>query len=426
MQSQNESLNTAVIGGRALPDPSMTGDKVVSLSEDMVPLLRERMVEVDRTGHVSKDTWQRLEEAGFIHSLRPREYGGLEWDDYTCSMALLELARGCASTAWCATVVMGGNMFLLGFPDEVHEEIWGEDTYATMGGNANINPQAKVDKVDGGYRISGKWGFGSGTDFTSWLMLAAMGDGGMPSFFLIRQSEATLLDDWNVTGLRGTNSQTMVVEDVFVPERRVLPLPMFPQRLVEHRANFPTFDALWYPFHSPGRFTFSCVALGAAIGAAEYMVESLDSASRLTTLFGATKLADQEYTAIELAEITADLELARSLVELRSRQTSKRAADHEPPTPEELAVGTRDSAYLCRVAQRNVGRLLSLVGSKAGNPQHPVSIAKRDVEMASAHVGNNWRNAAVGWMASVTGAAGHGPGGPGPGGPGGPGPRPGA
>jgi len=67
-----------------------------------------------------------------------------------------------------------------------------------------------------------------------------------------------------------------------------------------------------------------------------------------------------------------------------------------------LALEQRDNALVTRVALRSVQRIFSLVGSKAGNPAHPVSLAKRDIEMVSHHVTLNWRQSAVRYLAAVT------------------------
>lgn len=396
----NQDASTTTSRG---PDPTLTGADMLRAAEELVPLLSERAAEVDETRIIHQDTYERLAAGGFLHTLRPRKYDGLELDDHVNALMITTLAQGCASTAWVTTVLGAGSLLILGFPEEVHDEVWGPDTNASLAGNVNINPKAKVERVSGGYKLSGQWGFCSGSDFSTWLIAAApIGDEG-PHFFLVEQDLATPIDDWYVTGLRGTNSRTMVFDDAFVPDRRVLPMMQFAANLNERREQFPTFDNLYNPFPSPGRFSFSSVALGSAIGAANHFAENLGSATRVATgMGGISKLAEQEYIGTEFAEISGELAMAMALVERRSLQASERAARHELPSPRESAEATRDSALVARLSMRNISRLFSLVGSKAGMASHPVSRAKRDIEMASSHVGNNWRNAAVGYMANLT------------------------
>jgi alkylation response protein AidB-like acyl-CoA dehydrogenase len=152
-----------------------------------------------------------------------------------------------------------------------------------------------------------------------------------------------------------------------------------------------------------GRFTFASTAVGAAWGAAEHFAASLTSATRVANaLGGAVRLADQDYVATEFAEAAGEVQMAMALIERRSLEASERARQHRSPSPADLALEQRDNALVTRVALRSVQRLYSLVGSKAGNPEHPVSLAKRDIEMVSHHVTLNWRQSAVLYLAAAT------------------------
>jgi Acyl-CoA dehydrogenase, C-terminal domain len=103
------------------------------------------------------------------------------------------------------------------------------------------------------------------------------------------------------------------------------------------------------------------------------------------------------------------------LIERRSSEASERARQHRTPSPADLAREQRDNALVTRVALRSAQRIYSLVGAKARNPEHPVSLAKRDIEMVSHHVTLNWRQSAVRYLAAVTAPeATAGPAGPGP------------
>jgi len=114
------------------------------------------------------------------------------------------------------------------------------------------------------------------------------------------------------------------------------------------------------------------------------------------------RLADQDYVAGEFAEAAGEIQMAVALIERRSFEASERARQRRAPSAGELARDQRDNALVTRVALRSVQRLYSLVGAKAGNPKHPVSLAKRDVAMVSHHVTLNWRQAAVQYLAAAT------------------------
>jgi len=404
MEASNGPTLEARADARPAPDPALTADDVLAAARDLVPLLRERAVATDRDRRIELDTYRRLGDAGFFHILKPKRYGGLELSEHEHAKVAMTLARGCASTAWVFSILSSDNMAVLAYPEQVQEEIWGTDTYATLAGNTNLNPGAQAVRVAGGYRLTGQWGFCSGSDFSEWLIFnAPAGEAGEGHMFLVPRQDTVTIDDWFPTGMRGTGSRTMAVEDVFVPDHRVQATRDTVQKLQERRALHPTFDTMYAHWPSYGRFTFAATAVGAAWGAAEHFAGTLGSATRVeNALGGAVRLADQDYVATEFAEAAGEVQMAMALIERRSLEAAELARRHRPPSAAELAGQQRDNALVTRVALRSVQRVYSLVGAKAGNPEHPVSLAKRDIEMVSHHVTLNWRQSAVRYLAAVT------------------------
>jgi Acyl-CoA dehydrogenase, C-terminal domain len=105
--------------------------------------------------------------------------------------------------------------------------------------------------------------------------------------------------------------------------------------------------------------------------------------------------------ATEFAEAAGEVQMAAELIERRSFDASERARRRRESSEADLALEQRDSALVTRVALRPVQRIFSLVGSRAGSPAHPVSLAKRDIEMLSHHVTLNWRQSAVRYVAAT-------------------------
>ncbi len=394
---------TDLPGGRRAPGKTLTGPEVRSAAEGLVPLLREHAVETDANRRIPDVVYQALEDAGLFHILKPRKYGGFELSEHDHAMVAVTLARGCASTAWVFAILSSDNIAVLSYPEETQDEIWGTDTYATLAGNTNLNPRATVVEVPGGYRLTGRWGFCSGSDFSPWLIfnapVGATGDGHM---FLVPKAEAETIDDWTPTGMRGTGSRTMQVDDVFVPEHRVMPVADTAFRLAERRQLHPTFDAMYSPWPSHGRFTFAACAVGAGLGAAEWFAQESSTMTRVANALGGTvPLAEQDYVATEYADAAGELEMAAMLIERRSLEAAELARRHVLPGEPILAQQHRDNALVTRVALREIQRIHALVGAKAGFPAHPVSRAKRDAEMVASHVTLNWRQASVRYLASV-------------------------
>src|SRR3954468_7792038 len=200
-----------------------TGADVVRAAEDLVPLLCERAAEIDEQRAIPEEIYRAIQDAGLFNILKPRRYGGFELTEHDHAMVTLTLAKGCASTAWVFAILDSDNIAICSFPEETQEEIWGANPAATLAGNTNLNPAAEVERVPGGYRLSGTWGFCSGSDFSEWLIFnAPVGPDREGHMFLVPRHEAETIDDWFPTGLRGTGSRSMRVDGVLVPEHRVL------------------------------------------------------------------------------------------------------------------------------------------------------------------------------------------------------------
>ncbi|MCR2764302.1 acyl-CoA dehydrogenase family protein [Microbacterium sp. zg.B48] len=389
-------------GVRPAPPTTLTPDDLLIAAEGMIPMLRDRAAEVDSERRIHQDTYRRLGDAGFFHVLKPKKYGGLELSEHEHARIAMTLARGCASTAWIFSILSSDNMAIVAYPEEVQDEIWGTDTYATLAGNTNLNPKATATRVPGGYRLTGQWGFCSGSDFSEWLIFnAPVGDDGEGHMFIVPREETVTIDDWFPTGMRGTGSRSMAVEDVFVPEHRVQATKGTVRKLKERRSLHPTFETMWATWPSNGRFPFASCAVGAAWGAAEHFAETAGTSTRVANALGGTvRLADQDYVASEFAQAQGDIEMARLLVERRSLEASERARQRVESAESDVAREMRDNALVTRTSLRAVQQIFSLVGARAGNAAHPVSRAKRDIEMISHHVTLNWRQAAVRFLAS--------------------------
>lgn len=385
------------------PDPHMTSEDVLVAARNLVPLLREHATTTDSNRRIPGVVFRAVQDAGLLHILKPKKFGGLELTEHDHAMVTMTLAQGCASTAWVFSILSSDNMAILAFPEEVQEEIWGTDTYATLAGNTNLNLKAMAERVDGGYLLSGSWGFCSGSDFSEWLIFnAPVGEEKEGYMFLIPSEDALTIDDWTPTGLRGTGSRTKSVDRIFVPERRAQRTKDTVSKLKERRSLHPTFDAMYTTWPSHGRFPFSSVAVGAALGAVQHFADTGASNTRVANaLGGEVRLIDQDYVATEFTEAAGEADMARLIVESGSRLSAERSARRDTATEEEIASGQRDNALAVRMALRSVNRIHALTGAKAGFPSHLVSRAKRDAEMAHAHVTLNWREAAVRYLASA-------------------------
>jgi alkylation response protein AidB-like acyl-CoA dehydrogenase len=151
-------------------------------------------------------------------------YGGHEAGACAATAIAAEVARGCPSASWVLTVYYTASTALWLFPDQVRHRVWDEDPDATVCGSSACAVPARA--VDGGYLLSGRWGWASGIHNASWAILSVVTEAGASpqdsGFALVPTSELSIEDTWNMVGMRGTGSDTIIADDVFVPEEQVI------------------------------------------------------------------------------------------------------------------------------------------------------------------------------------------------------------
>ena len=140
----------------------------------LVPVFRERAALTDSERKVPAELIADLRAAGLLDVLLPRALGGSEVDFSVFSAITRLLATGCGSTAWVYAILTETAWMAALFPQKAQEEVW-EDRSALF--CASVVPYGKARKVDGGYRISGRWQYLSGSDYATWVVLHASVEG---------------------------------------------------------------------------------------------------------------------------------------------------------------------------------------------------------------------------------------------------------
>lgn len=190
--------------------------------EALKPTLRARTEAAEAARRLPKATIEDLHQAGLWKALQPARWGGYEVHPNTFFDLVIELGATCPSTAWVYGVVAVHAWQLALFDPKAQEEVWGDDPKALI--SSSYAPTGKVTKVEGGYRVSGRWSFSSGCEHCDWAFLGGFvpTSGGPPDMrtFLIPKSDYRIEDTWKTFALKGTGSHDVVVEDAFVPEHR--------------------------------------------------------------------------------------------------------------------------------------------------------------------------------------------------------------
>ena len=217
MTAPEIALNTVEFG-----DPD-AHTKLLDNARRLLPALRARVADSEAARHVLPETIADFHRAGFWKMLQPRMFGGLEVHPNTFFDVQITIATAHPSAAWVLGVVAVHNWQLALFDLQAQQDVWGDDPKALV--SSSYAPTGKVEAVDGGYRLSGRWSFSSGVDHCDWVFLGGFApspQGSPPDMrtFLVPLSEATIDDTWHVMALKATGSKDVLLEGVFVPEHR--------------------------------------------------------------------------------------------------------------------------------------------------------------------------------------------------------------
>jgi len=354
--------------------PSISAETLLQRARDLVPVLKQRARQAEELRHIPEETIQDLRDAGLFHIPTPAKFGGNGHEIDLMFRVAMELGRGCGSTAWCYSVLSIHNWMIGHWPLELQEEYFatGPDTLSS----SSFPPIGKLTPVDGGYRLSGHWEFSSGADAGTWALLGAMSPQG-PSFLMVPQPDYQILHDtWHVSGMQGTGSKDIVVEDAFVPAYRLTPVPNLgpPSGMAEVHGR----DSYRFPAMAMLSYTLCSPLVGIAQGAVEDFVE------RMTGTTGPGRTAESAYIQIRLAESTAEVDTARLVVEHDTRTAIENAAAGKPLTELDAFRYRRNVNYVARLCVAAVDRLFEASGGRSLWDSDAMQRFHRDVH-AGAH-----------------------------------------
>lgn len=201
----------------------------IERARELRSMLREAGDEIERRREVTPEIVEAMKERGIFRMLLPRSLGGAELDPLTYTEVLYTLAQGDGSPAWCLGQNSGCSMIAPYLPEETAQEVFG-DRDGILAWGPDLPGAGRTTVVDGGYRVTGRWGFATGSRHAKWLGCHTPlfdPDGsprklpnGRPQVrtMIFRKSEAQIIDNWHVLGLRGTGSDSYALNDHFVPQ----------------------------------------------------------------------------------------------------------------------------------------------------------------------------------------------------------------
>ena len=356
---------------------------------DLLPTFRERAEEAERLRVVPEANIKELEETGFFRLLQPQRFDGLEASPVDFYTAVRDISSACGSTGWVSSVVGVHPWQVALFADEAQQAVWGEDTSTRL--SSSYAPTGKAVVAEGGYTLSGKWSFSSGCDHCTWVLLGGLvfnADGNVVDFktFMVPRKDYTIVDVWNTVGLRGTGSNDIVVEDVFIPEAFTLSMGETGQcRGPGQEQN--TSDLYKLPFHSVFTTTICTPIIGMAMGAYAEHVEMQQKRSRAAYL--GEKASLDPFAAVRIAKASSEIDAAWALTMQNIREEEALVAKGEPiPLGLRLKV-RRDQVLGSQRAIDAIDSLFEASGGRALTEGTPLQRAWRDAHAGRVHAAND-------------------------------------
>lgn len=359
--------------------------EVLSRARSLVPRLRERSKRAEAARELLPDTLDELQSTGILRVMQPRRWGGMEFDLVAYFDFTYELSRGCASTGWTAANLLIHNWMLALFDERAQQEVWKDSSDVLIAAGVSF-PQGKGRKVEGGFKISGRWNFSSGVSVSEWNMLAAIvrdGDKVIDHrLCLVHRSEYEIVDDWHVLGMRSTGSMTVVANDIFVPEHRALCMytarggSEFPGAAIN---SAPAFQVALPAFAGHG---LAAVGIGNAQAALELTIESVKQRS---TSFTAARMRDIQAVQIRVGAAASRIDAAYQLLRKECLEIQDFANRGEVPSADIKLRCKRNCAYAVSLCTEAVDILHAMAGANGIYETYPIETIFRDAHALAGH-----------------------------------------
>jgi alkylation response protein AidB-like acyl-CoA dehydrogenase len=360
-----------------------TDEELIARAEHWRNQLPARSDEIEAGRQLPSDIARAFTDDGIFHAAVPKELGGSEVHPATVTRIIRLIAEGDGSAGWNVMIGCTTSLLSASLPEEFAESIYGGGAgVLTVGVTA---PLGKAESVEGGYRVTGRWPFGSGSANADWICggsvihddgAARQGKGGAPELHLMmfHRDQVEIEDTWHVAGLGGTGSHHFHVTDQFVPEGRSV--------LLGGRARV---TRPLYQFPMLGLLALGVASVSLGIG-----YKALNAFRELAgakTPTGASRLLGQR-SAVQsvMGQSVADLESAEAYMASKINEAYELAQRGD-----RLSVETKAGLRLAAVnatqrAAQAVDRLYHAGGGTAIYAESELQRCFRDVHVSTQHI----------------------------------------
>lgn len=364
------------------PPVSPTAAHLLDATRALLPLVRELATQGETERQLPRALADAFNDAGIFRMCRPRALGGLEVDPPTMMQVVEAIAQVDGAAGWCAMISGSGSAFDAFVPPAGAREMYADPRAVTTG---VLAPNGRATPVAGGYRVSGRWSIASNCRASDWLGGSSvvfdgdrprMSPAGMPELIvpMLAANDCRIHDTWRTMGLRGTGSHDFECADVFVPEQRVIRVPM-----LEPYYEGPSFT---FPFLGLLAASIASVALGIGRRA----VDELGAVAKSKTPFGGlTPLSNRATAQLAVADAEAALASGRAFLFDEVEQVWRQAQQGRQASPLQRARLRLAATNAVSSAARAVDLAYTTGGASAMYERSPLQLAFRDIHAITQH-----------------------------------------
>jgi indole-3-acetate monooxygenase len=348
----------------------------------IAPVIAEHRATGERERRTPRAVFEALRDAGIPRMWVSSEFGGAQVELETGSLVIQALARLDASVAWQMGVQGAIGRISDYLSEPVARELFKQSSKLVVGA---VNPAGRADEVDGGYLITGRWGFASGSAHADWLVCAApvyrddkpLLRAGVPALrmLFVPATAVRLQDNWHTLGLRGTGSNDFTADGVFVATEYTVDQAAMLKPPAERFSR--AYPIGYYDF---GPFTSASTAIGVARDAVDTVTELV---RRKTQTGGTGTLARSHVVQDRLARAEMQVYTAQTLLRDGARQATALGATGAEPLTATIRL---TAATVAELATEAVGAAYSLAGSTSLYETSRLERAFRDVNSAVKHI----------------------------------------
>lgn len=374
------------------------GDALINAAYALQDEIRSCKTEIEAQRRIPETLITSLKRAGFFRMTMPKDWGGTELDPLTQLRAIEILAEADASVAWCVMIGSDTGYFSAFINQDVAKKMFPDVDMITA---STLTTTGRADRINDGYRVSGRMPFSSGCQHSDWFVVGCLVyENGEPCFLntgmpvtrqcFVPKQAVKILDTWDPIGLRGSGSHDLEIENYWLPEEQSFSF----QTLTPYR-NSPL-----YVFPMSILLNFSSVPLGVAQSVLTEFAKHSHRPGRMTFIDGKMtppkNLCDEFFVQDAVGRAAAKLVSARAYLYSTIQGLWQALNAGRQPGPEEVAHFYLVHTHVFETCKEVVEAIYKISGGGAVYKRNGIEQSLRDIQTINQHVINSLRSYSVG------------------------------